>query len=68
MEVLIARLEPGATGGEEDSTHPGEECILILEGKMKITIGEETYYLEEGIAFIILLLYLILLKTMAMAA
>ncbi|HHU32397.1 MAG TPA: cupin domain-containing protein [Clostridia bacterium] len=48
MEVLIARLEPGATGGEEDSTHPGEECILILEGKMKITIGEETYYLEEG--------------------
>lgn len=48
MEVLIAKLEPGAAGGEEDSTHPGEECILVLEGKMKITIGEDTYYLEEG--------------------
>lgn len=48
MEVLIARLEPGAAGGEEDSTHPGEECILVLEGKMKLTVGEDTYYLEEG--------------------
>lgn len=48
MEVLIARIEPGAAGGEEDSTHPGEECILVLEGKMKLTVGEETYYLEKG--------------------
>lgn len=48
MEVLIGRLDPGAASGEEDSTHPGEECILVLEGKMEIKIGEETYSLEEG--------------------
>jgi len=48
MEVLIAKLDPGAAGGEERSTHPGEECILVLEGKMEIMIGEDTYYLEEG--------------------
>lgn len=48
MEVLIGRLDPGAASGEADSTHPGEECILVLEGKMDIKIGEETYTLEEG--------------------
>ncbi|WP_227764866.1 helix-turn-helix domain-containing protein [Zhaonella formicivorans] len=48
MEVLIARLDPGASSGDEASSHPGEECILVLEGKMEIKVGEETYYLEEG--------------------
>lgn len=48
MEVLIGRLEPGAISSDEPSTHPGEECILILEGKMEITVGEESYSLEEG--------------------
>lgn len=48
MEILIARLDPGAAGGEEESTHPGEECILVLEGMMEIKVGEDTYHLEEG--------------------
>lgn len=49
MEVFIATLDPETDGvGELESTHPGEECILILEGKMEITVGEETYILEEG--------------------
>lgn len=48
MEVFIARIDPGAYGGEEASAHPGEECILILQGQMEITIGEDTYFLDEG--------------------
>lgn len=30
------------------STHEGEEFILVMEGTMEITYGEDTYLLEEG--------------------
>lgn len=48
MEVFIARIEPNSEMGEEDSIHPGEECILVMQGQMEIIVGEETYQLEEG--------------------
>lgn len=48
MEIMEARLEPGAAACEKPLTHPGEECMLVLQGKMKIEIGEEEYYLEKG--------------------
>lgn len=48
MEVMEAKLEPGASTCDEPLTHPGEECMLVLKGKMKIQIGEEEYYLEPG--------------------
>ena len=49
MEVFIATIEPGnGAVGEFESTHPGEECILILEGTMDIKVGEDTFLLEEG--------------------
>ena len=28
--------------------HPGEEATLVLNGKMEIQVGSETYILEEG--------------------
>ncbi len=48
MELFIARIEPNTNVGEEGSTHPGEECNLVMQGTMEIRIGEETYTLEEG--------------------
>lgn len=48
MEVVEFRLEPGAFTCEEPLSHPGEECTLVIQGKMKIIVGTETYYLEEG--------------------
>ena len=48
MEIMHARLEPGATTCDEPLTHPGEECMLVLEGKMKVEIGEEEYLLDPG--------------------
>jgi len=47
MEVMIGRLEPGAASVEEPQTHPGEECILVLNGTMDVYIGENNYRLEE---------------------
>lgn len=48
MEVIMARLDPGTSTSEMPLPHPGEECVVVLEGKMVITIGEEEYELEQG--------------------
>ncbi len=46
--MMMARLEPGAVTCDEPLTHPGEENIVVLQGSMKIQVGEEVYFLEEG--------------------
>lgn len=40
----------GATGGPEDGpyTHEGEECGLVLEGRLEVRYGDATYILEAG--------------------
>lgn len=48
MEVIMARLDPGTSTSEKPLPHPGEECVVVLEGKMVITIGDEEYVLEQG--------------------
>ncbi|KUO48753.1 MAG: MerR family transcriptional regulator [Desulfitibacter sp. BRH_c19] len=48
MEIMIARLKPGAESCEIPLSHSGEECLVVLEGKMEITVGSSTYILEEG--------------------
>ena len=48
MEVMMATLEPGASTCETALTHPGEECTVVLRGKMEITVGEEIYVLNRG--------------------
>lgn len=48
IEMMKARLEPGATTSDEPLSHPGEENILVVEGKMKIQIGEEFFLLDQG--------------------
>lgn len=48
MELFMARIEPNTDVGEEDSIHPGEECVLVMQGTMEIKVGENTYTLEEG--------------------
>jgi len=48
MEIMIGCLDVAASSVDGFSTHPGEECICILRGSMKVVIGEEEYMLEEG--------------------
>jgi len=48
MEMWIGKLEPGAVSCDEALTHPGEECILVLQGVMEVILGEESYTLHEG--------------------
>lgn len=48
MEVITARLAPGACTCDELLGHAGEECTVVLEGKMQIIIGEDEYVLDPG--------------------
>lgn len=48
LEMMMARLEPGAYTCEEPLTHPGEENIVVIQGKMKIQVGDDIYHLAEG--------------------
>lgn len=48
MEIMMATLEPGTCTCEQPLAHPGEECVVVLEGAMDIEIGDESYHLEEG--------------------
>lgn len=48
MEVLMARLAPGASTCERAAGHMGEECVFVLSGTMQIAVGEDSYTLEAG--------------------
>src|ERR671925_125230 len=43
-----AHVEPGADSGPEPMSHPGEELVLLLDGRMTFTIDGEGYELEAG--------------------
>ncbi len=48
VEVLIIKSPVGSTSGMENFVHEGEECGLIIEGKMEYWINGESVILEEG--------------------
>jgi transcriptional regulator with XRE-family HTH domain len=46
MEMIIMRLRPGAD--PKPLSHDGEECALVLKGRVMLTIGGVDYELNEG--------------------
>lgn len=47
METFLVTLNPGA-GSEELSSHDGEEFIVVMEGNVKVVLGNKEELLEEG--------------------
>lgn len=43
----MAIYDVGASTGPEPYTHKGEECALVLKGKLEIQIGYFTYVIEK---------------------
>ncbi|MGZ4659268.1 MAG: cupin domain-containing protein [Blastococcus sp.] len=43
-----AHVEPGADSGPEPMSHPGEELVLLLEGRMTFTIDGDPHDLAAG--------------------
>ena len=51
IQLLSERYEPGAGTGKHALTHDGEECGIILAGRLEVTVGEETAILSKGDAY-----------------
>ncbi len=48
MEMFIAQVDPSDKNIAHPLPHPTEECILVLEGSLRITLGDNDYDLEAG--------------------
>ena len=51
IQFLKERYEPGASTGRHEITHEGEECGLILSGRLTVSVGGETATLSAGDAY-----------------
>ncbi len=51
IQFLRECYQPGAGTGRHDITHEGEECGLILKGRLQVTVGDETRVLRAGDAY-----------------
>lgn len=48
IQMMWVVIPPGAETGPEPLVHEGEECGLILQGRVKIWAGDEEYVLGPG--------------------
>lgn len=49
LQVIMSFIEPGGGTGAEAYAHESdEECLVVLEGRLDLWVGEETYRLEVG--------------------
>ncbi len=48
LELLIAALPPGSTSAAVRHCHHAEECVLCLEGRVRLVHGDEEVVLEAG--------------------
>ena len=51
IQLLQERYQPGAGTGKHAITHEGEECGIILSGRLEVTVGDETSVLSKGDAY-----------------
>jgi transcriptional regulator with XRE-family HTH domain len=47
IEAIFGRYDVGASMGEP-VTHEGEEWGMVLRGRLKVTVGDEIYFLDPG--------------------
>jgi transcriptional regulator with XRE-family HTH domain len=48
LELLMLELPPGPPVTEQRHSHPGEECLLCVEGRVRLLYGEQELLLETG--------------------
>lgn len=51
IQLLRERYEPGAGTGRHALRHDGEECGLILSGRLRVTVGDREQLLGPGDAY-----------------
>ncbi|MGH0052132.1 MAG: helix-turn-helix domain-containing protein [Sphaerochaetaceae bacterium] len=48
LEIIYMKLKPHSWSSEEKSFHHADECIFVLEGEVKVFLGNIEYHLMEG--------------------
>lgn len=51
LEMWEFRFAPGGTSGGALYNHQGEKAGIVIKGRIKLLLGDETYTLEEGDSF-----------------
>jgi transcriptional regulator with XRE-family HTH domain len=51
IQLINERYQPGAGTGKHAITHEGEECGIVLSGRLEVTVGEQTAILRKGDAY-----------------
>lgn len=48
VEVLEGQLAPGAASSEEPWSHPSDECVVVLAGRLVVEVEGARYELDAG--------------------
>lgn len=48
LEPFRIRIEPGKGNGNDPITHPGEEFVHCLQGKIDYCVGDDVFHLKKG--------------------
>ena len=51
LQMMKECYQPGTTTGKHPLTHQGEECGIVLSGKLEVTVGNQTQVLRAGDAY-----------------
>ena len=51
IQLIQECYQPGAGTGKHAITHEGEECGIVLSGRLEVTVGDETAVLGKGDAY-----------------
>jgi mannose-6-phosphate isomerase-like protein (cupin superfamily) len=48
IEFLLTIAKPGVSSGNDFFSHDGEECGVVVKGKVEFTVGGKKFIMEEG--------------------
>lgn len=52
LQILHETYQPGADSGRVMLTHEGEEGGIVIEGRLEVTVGDQTRMLKAGEAYL----------------
>ncbi len=48
MEILMFRASAGSSSGTEAFVHDGEECFVLIKGRLRVWVGDDEHLMREG--------------------
>jgi transcriptional regulator with XRE-family HTH domain len=48
LDLILAEFPPGVAVGEKRHYHHGEECMLVLQGQVRVHLGDAVHDLSPG--------------------